>query len=230
LREEHTCAAHHTIVQVSRRVRPTAGLTLVEVLIAAAFFVILVLLFLPAIPHEKRSPRILCTAQIKQVALAYILWANDNDQQFPFASTNAANSRAFVNSPDVFRHYLVISNELVTPQVLACPADKKRKPASTFAGLSNENISYFVGLDANPDQPQSLLSGDRNITGGTLSNRFMLVLSTNTATAWTPELHENAGNVGFSDGSAQQLGSAGLSEQLASIRRPLVRLAIPIKP
>jgi len=52
---------------------------------------------------------------------------------------------------------------LVTPKFLVCPADK-RKPATNFPSLTIQNVSYFLGLDADESRPQMTLAGDRNLT------------------------------------------------------------------
>jgi len=74
-----------------------------------------------------------------------------------------------------------MSNELVTPIILACPSDDTAKPARTFSsspvdGFFNLNyrnraVSYFIGLDSFLTEAQpvtqstfaSALAGDRNL-------------------------------------------------------------------
>ncbi len=171
--------------------------------------------------------RIGCVNNLKQLGIAYRLWANDHGDKFPFASTNADGSLAWVNSSEVFRHFQVMSNELVTPKVLVCRADKKRKVATDFLQFSNTNLSYFVGLDAREDAPHSILSGDRNIAGGTFSNGFLRVLSTNSAAEWTKEIHQNQGNIGLGDGSVNRVTTMQLRAQIAATSNAFIRLAVP---
>ena len=52
----------------------------------------------------------------------------------------------FNTGADTFRHFQVMSNELSTPKILACPADT-RAAANNFFRLKNQNVSYFVGLE-----------------------------------------------------------------------------------
>ena len=176
-----------------------------------------------------RSNRVSCTGNLKQTGLAFRLWANDHQETFPFASLNMEGSRPFLNSRQVFRHFQVMSNELVTPKILVCRADTTRNAATDFTQFSNTNLSYFVGLDAREDAPQSILSGDRNITGGTLSNGFLRRLNANSDAGWTKEIHQNAGNVGLGDGSVQQATTVGLRRQIAAAttNNSFIRLAIP---
>ena len=113
---------------------------------------LMALLILPSFTRPNRyGPRHEKTSggnNLKQVGLSFRLWANDHEDRFPFASTNVDGSLAWVNSPEVFRHYQVMSNELVTPKILTCRADPARRPATNFADFSNANLSYFVAFEA----------------------------------------------------------------------------------
>ena len=213
---------------MTRRTLSQSGLSVVEVLLVLATIALLAAFLLPAMTRTHvHSHRISCTSSLKQIGVAYRLWSNDHEDKYPFASTNAAGSLAFVNSPQVFRHYLVMSNELVMPKILVCSSDDKRTKALDFAALSNSNVSYFVGLDADESQPQTILSGDRNVTGGTLVSGFMRVFTAQSAAGWSTNIHVNAGNVGMGDGSVQQLTSPGLSRLVQAQTLPTTRLAIP---
>lgn len=206
-----------------------SGLSVVEVcFVVAAIVGVAFFLLVPALAINKARPeRIRCVSNLKQVGLAYRLWSGEYGDQYPFASTNATSSLAFANSPQVFRHYAIISNELNTPKILVCPADPRKARATDFVKFSNANVSYFVGLDAIETDPQRLLSGDRNITGGTLSNGFMRFLARTNTAGWTADIHVNSGNVGLADGSVQQMSPAVLQKQLQMQPLPVIRLAIP---
>ncbi len=81
-------------------------------------------------------------------------------------SVTNGGTMEMVDSGKTFMHFAAISNELSTPKVLVCPADRTRKRAADFcADLDNAKISYFVGVDANSTLlSQMFLSGDFNIT------------------------------------------------------------------
>jgi hypothetical protein len=93
--------------------------------------------------------------------------------------------------------------------------------------FSNSNLSYFVGLDADDAKLERLLSGDRNVTGGMLSNGFLRLLKTNTPAGWTPEMHKGVGNVALADGGVMQTIPDGLRQHLKKQGLPVIRLAIP---
>jgi prepilin-type processing-associated H-X9-DG protein len=113
---------------------------------------------------------------------------------------------------ETFQHYEVMSNELDTPKILVCPADKHRTPATSFSpGISNSNVSYFVSLDADEAEPQRFLAGDRNIFTGVRPANGVVGLTTNNSCGG-PGLHEGKGNVALADGSVQGLSSNRLWE------------------
>ena len=120
-----------------------------------------------------------------------------------------------------------MSNELITPKILVCSQDNNRTAVPDFTKFSNANLSYFIALEADESKSQRLLSGDRNITGGTLSNGFLRTLTSNTLAGWTTDLHNKAGNVGLSDGSVTQTTEKSLQHQLQAGDLNTIRLAIP---
>lgn len=205
-----------------------AGLTLVEGTVVLAILAIAGALYLSTLSRGyTRSSRIGCVGNLKQVGLSFRLWANDHADEFPFFSTTSNSSRSFVTTQQVFRHFQVMSNELVTPKILRCRADKTRATATNFNQFLNTNLSYFVGLDAREDDPQQILSGDRNITGGTWSGGFLRTLTPRGEAGWTAEMHQFNGNVGLADSSVQQFSTNGLRQHLAGLTNAVIRLAVP---
>src|SRR5688572_2274242 len=177
-----------------------AGLTLVEGVVVLAILAVAGALYLSTLSRGiAPTRRISCTSHLKQTGLSHRLWANDHNDEFVFTSVAPDSSRPFVNSPQVFRHYQAMSNELVTPKLLHCPTDMARTAATDFTTLHNANLSYFVGLDAHEGDPAQILSGDRNITGGTWSGGFLRTLTPRTEVRWTTELHQHNGNLGLAD-------------------------------
>ena len=205
-----------------------AGLTLVEGVVVLAILAVAAGLYLSTLSRSyTRSSRVSCTGNLKQTGLAFRLWANDHQETFPFASSAVEGSRPFVNSVQVFRHFQAMSNELVTPKILVCRADTPRHAAPDFTQLSNTNLSYFVGLDAHEDDPTQILSGDRNITGGTWSGGFLRTLTPRSEAGWMAEIHQFSGNLGLADGSVQQCFTNALRRHLAGMTNAVVRLAVP---
>jgi prepilin-type processing-associated H-X9-DG protein len=143
-------------------------------------------------------------------------------------STNFGGTQELIATGKVWPHFQVMSNELNTPFVLRCPADRERTARTAFGpNLSNTNISYFVGLDANDTMPQVFLAGDRNLIGGTMLSNRILLLTTNDAVHWGTDLHKNQGNIALADGSVQTFNTSRLHDALANTGVPTNRLAMP---
>ena len=193
----------------------TRGFTLVMLLVVVAVIAILAAMLLPALAgaHD-RARRIQCVNNLKQCGLAFRIWEGDNGDKYPMDVPLAkGGTKECDTGADTFRHFQVMSNELSTPKILICPADT-RTAANNFTRLKNQNISYFVGLEANDMNPQMFLDGDRNITGGSEPQNGILKLVPGGPASWTAAIHNNQGNVGLADGSVQQCSNAALLNML----------------
>ena len=213
---EHICGMNATTC-----LRSKPGFTLVALLVIIAVLAILVAMLLPALAgaHD-RARRIQCVNNLKQSGIAFRIWADDNSNLYPMTvSTNQGGTMEFDTGANTFRHFQIMSNELYTPKILICPADT-RVAAADFARLNNQNVSYFVGLDANDMSPQRLLDGDRNITGESDPENGILKLVPGRRVNWTHDIHVNQGNVGLADGSVQQFSNEGLREALQNSGDP----------
>ena len=199
--------------------REKAGLTLIEVVVIIAVIAVLGVLLLPALAKARaKANRIQCVNNLMQAGLAFRLWSSFNNTNYPpDVSTNKGGSKEYVIGGNAFRHFQSLSNQLNTPIMLICPADT-RSPAKNFAGLSNSNISYFVGVDAEETMPQMILSGDRNlVVNGSPVASGLLLLKSNDVVAWGTNMHNGQGNVGVADGSVTlAITSSGL-RQMAPI-------------
>jgi prepilin-type processing-associated H-X9-DG protein len=206
------------------------GFTLVALLVIVAVLAILAAMFLPALAKAKtKSTRINCVNNLKQCGLAFRIWSGDNSDKYPMDTPMASGgTKEFDSGADTFRHFQVMSNELSTPKILICPADV-RIVAASFARLNNQNVSYFVGLDAKEEFPQRLLDGDRNITGDSAPENGILKLVPGGSASWTAAIHNNQGNTGLADGSVQQFSNAGLHNALQNSGDPtnIWRIALP---
>ena len=203
-----------------------------------AIFVIGLILFLaacivPALGLAKtRAKRINCLSILKSTGLAARMWSNDHGQKYPWQVSVATNGTLeLVHGLNVSPHFRSLSNELNTPKILACSSDVQRIKAALWSEFDDKHLSYFVGLDSNETRPQSILFGDRNITGGVRITNTIYRFTSNSVASFTKDLHNNCGNIALGDGSAEQVSRRTFSNQinaaLLSSGQPALRLAIP---
>ncbi len=191
----------------------TRAFTLVELLTVIAIIAILAALLLPVLDKsESRGKRVFCINNLSQVGLAFHSFSNDHSGKFPMAlSTNDGGSLEYVESGfnsgpmfyTAFYHFQALSNELVFPRILTCPTDL-RPAATNFPSLQNENLSYFVGVTATFDKPESILAGDRNLATNSWFQTTILGYGLASSLSWTWELHQHKGDVLFADGHVEQ--------------------------
>ena len=119
---------------------------------------------------KQRVQRIQCLNNLKQIGLAFRVWAEDNEGQYPFnVSTKDGGTREFcLRGADGFdgdscRHFQVMSNELFTVKILVCPADTVRQVPGglgDFSRLQAVNVSYQIhsGTNVTESNPLEVLA------------------------------------------------------------------------
>jgi len=205
-----------------------AAMTLFEVAVVIATLLIVAALFLPRLLESKRID---CVNNLKQVGLAFRVWAGDNNDKYPMGtSVTNGGTMELAATGNVLECFLVMSNELSTPKILVCPEDADRIPARFFPDfVSNSNLSYFVGVDATNDaDPRRVLSGDGNFQIGSVPvTSGLLRLRTNAPVAWTAARHIHRGNLTFADGSVLETDDKSLAQKMQETGLATNRLAIP---
>jgi prepilin-type processing-associated H-X9-DG protein len=227
----------------SRTVKPPrhqAAFSKLDLLVMVLAVVGIGLVVLPQIIRTSpRGSQSNCANHLRQIGLAFRLWAGDNNDQFPFQiSVTNGGAMELAAQGSAYAVFLVMSNELNTPKLVLCPRDPNpdRNLATTFnapAGpgatllTPSNNISYFVGLDAVDSAPKTILAGDDHFNIGKLKPHPGLLLPTNSAVAWRNERHPNRGIVAFADGSVHDLDTPSFRAALIQTGIATNRLAMP---
>jgi type II secretory pathway pseudopilin PulG len=193
------------------RIKRKSAFSLLELIILVGIVAVIAVIFLPAMAPRHghtHAPRIKCVNNLKNLGLAYRIYATDNNDRFPtfFLASNAVN----LTSVKITEIYQSLSNELSTPKIIICPSDVKAVGVDSFAKLTPKNISYFASLTADESTPQIILGGDRNILVNKAPTTGLLALTTNTPASWSKDIHNEQGNLVMSDGSVQQMSNARL--------------------
>lgn len=203
------------------------ALTLLEVLVIVTIVALMALLIESGTATQtakRRAQRINCVSNLKQVNLAWRDWQVDG-------STNVTQAAVPQDAATFFR---CMSNELVTPKILICPADTDHSmPAINFqSDFNNSHIGYFINPNAGKAYPQQLTIGDDNLAiDGVAVKSGILVLTSKTSVSWTAARHVRCGNVGYADGSVTEVTTAGLQSSfilsVSGTPNTTNRLAIP---
>lgn len=214
------------------------ALTLIEVMVIVACLSFLaVMMGLKLGEAKAKASRIKCIGNNKITGLGFRIWANDNDDRYPYRTPTRRDQSTGTTVPNVVYHnesdawlyFVVMSNELGSSKMVMCPSDRERRKymATDFSTasyglqfLKNQAVSYFIGPAADETKPLVLLLGDRhmetnvsNVTGS------LLTFTATNLPSWTASHHRYAGNITLSDGSVQQVSTPWLqTNALAGLR------------
>ena len=182
--------------------------------------------------NNPRSELAACMNNLRRIGIGMNMWASDHGDRKPWW-TPRVEGGSYVNpkSGNSWFEFAYLSNYLASPKILICPSDPPRNAAADwgfgpggifYTGNRNNSISYIVGLHAVRDNPESWLSGDRNLRYGSgpegcatgIQNAWSLN-TTDPMQGWTNSIHGLKGNLLLNSGEAKTVDNKGFVEALA---------------
>jgi prepilin-type processing-associated H-X9-DG protein len=209
------------------RIRPMrlCAFTRVELVVILGLLALLIVIVVPGLSKAKAKARIItCNGHLKNVGLAFRIFATDHGDLFPWQTNFIGGSL----QPDEYLRYTsLLSNEFSTPLVLRCPADT-RTAVRDWPFFNREHASYLFGINAEETFPQSILAADRNVTtNGVRLGPGRVTIEADANLGWDKSQHDSRANVGMGDGSVQSLTSERARQQLKNTGKTNTVLLIP---
>ena len=149
---------------------PLVAFTLIELLVVIAIIAILAALLLPALSRAKQAARrASCVSQLKQQAIAWRIYLDENESRFPdarllknslYGGYKPWSSWPATSDPRAGWAAIVLSNIIRAPEIWSCPAVqtasfKTAEQSFQFAGPDTNAIAvgYWMWRFDRPDDP-----------------------------------------------------------------------------
>ena len=199
----------------------TAAFTRLELFVCVVCVALLAAFALPVLATSRsRSDVVQCLNNLRQSGIAVHAWGTDHQFDPPwrtYVSDGGTLQNPGIKPATAWLEFAFLSNQLVTPRILACPADTGAKVASDFSSnpsqgytavsFRSQSTSYFINLHTLSSQPNTVVFGDRNVRfvfGSSCPyavNAVSLFPPVGSANVWSNAVHGLQGNVVLMDGS-----------------------------
>jgi prepilin-type N-terminal cleavage/methylation domain-containing protein/prepilin-type processing-associated H-X9-DG protein len=208
------------------------GFTLIELLVVIAIIGILAAALLPALAKAKeKGRRAVCANNLRQIALAMNMYADDQGGFYPTCSVLAdipnqdcagQGTKGFAQ----LARLLVNTGYMKSTKVFVCPSDRYDggntpiTPATDVSSLEWKNISYFyvAKLDNKRSRVYLLLADESNCSEGTPS---MGCPGATDSPTWSLRPDDNHGadgrNVGYTDGHVEWVNGPSVGNLFGEI-------------
>lgn len=123
------------------------------------------------------SERAACWNNLRLIGRGVQTWAGDHDGQPPWwvptsadrAPVGGGTGTPYQKPPAAWYEFWFLSEHLISPKILACPADQVVLPASDWVAFTSSNgrskaLSYNLNLHASAESPKTWLASDLNTT------------------------------------------------------------------
>lgn len=214
-----------------------SAFTRLELTMILAALALVCLVVLPALANTKsRGDRVVCANNLRLIGRAIHMWMEDPRSMPPWWTPMAEGGTRFhQNQSDVWFNFAVLSNELKTASILACPSDPQTRVAIDFSNkpgvglfhvtMQNNAVSYWLELDwlaVNPGPVREIgvpvgLIGDRNLRVDRMAAscssgaRNVAEIMFPSTAQWTNGIHGTVGNVLLTDGQVEQVSNSNLA-------------------
>ncbi|NLO05772.1 MAG: DUF1559 domain-containing protein [candidate division WS1 bacterium] len=175
------------------------GFTLIELLVVIAIIAILAAILFPVFARAREKARqSSCTSNVKQFALAFLMYVQDYDERFPMG-LSPRTPAGFLTAMDLVMPYA--KNE----QIALCPSDSTNPASLDFRAVGAGVYSYSIN-DQICRSPIILQGAPVALAAVRQpSETTLLYDARNTGTAIDPNVrcakrHNDGANCGFVDG------------------------------
>ncbi len=147
----------------------------------------------PASQAASEDPRAHCQSNLKQVALAFMMYSQDSDEKLPPAKNSADGLESSTNWAGALRPYLK------TTEIFRCPLDETNDAAPRSSFGYNKRLSEFPSTHLrHPSSTIAYFEVDSKLTASTQTGTDIKAITAATR-------HEEGANYAITDGSVKWL-------------------------